>query len=180
MRRRIAPIIPALIWLLFYAFAFCFVFFFQRDILAYEQFILSDGLTHYNNWVGAILIIVVMNILSWLTSLSLKNYYFLPAVYHIPSALFLAVVTDINIISNSQSALYGNSWIWALGIIALLYISDKIIDRVTVRTNERTLLFAENLVVLIITMSLVALLSNTSEFDHETLHTLRRLNFIIS
>ena len=42
--------------ILFLIFTFCFLYYYQADILTVEQHVLSHGQTHYDRTIGAVLI----------------------------------------------------------------------------------------------------------------------------
>ena len=50
---------------LFLSFTFVYLYFYQADILAVTQHVLSGGTTHYNRTIGSILITIVL----WLVQL---------------------------------------------------------------------------------------------------------------
>ena len=46
--------------IVFCTFSFCYLYFYQADILAVEQHLLSGGKTHYDRTIGAVLITVAL------------------------------------------------------------------------------------------------------------------------
>ena len=106
--------------IVFVLFAWGWLYSFQADALAMTQQVLSDGLTHYNRLVGAIIItaalMILQSIVSGITKLN-KRFH---ALTYVPSMLVLAVVTDI-----SQSLDCGVSFshsIWFVILIAIIWI----------------------------------------------------------
>ena len=79
----------------FVLFSFCWLFFFQQDVLAMAQHVLSGGLTHYNRLVGAILITAVLYILQ----IGVYNIIRLNRIAHAltygPSFLLLGILSDV-------------------------------------------------------------------------------------
>lgn len=136
--------------IVFALFAWCYLFFFQADIIAVAQHVLSGGVTTYNRMVGAILITIVLMIIQLVVyGLShLRNAYH-PFTY-LPSAVLLAMVTDINSdIDRMQSLKW---WCVALSVavvVSLVVVAmarlmqDKTlssVENVTMRTVWKTLL----------------------------------------
>lgn len=81
---------------LFCAFTFIYLFFYQADVLAYGQWRLSYGVTHYNNVVGTIVIVVTLYLMRVLMCRTGRNAESVPALTYLPSMLFLALITDID------------------------------------------------------------------------------------
>ena len=81
--------------IVFMAYSFCYIFILQSDMLAYLQHVLSEGHTTYNRLVGSLIVVFLVFIIhaavSAITRLPEKLYAFT----FLPSALFLAVLTDL-------------------------------------------------------------------------------------
>ena len=82
--------------IVFILFTWCWVFYFQSDLLTMAQHVLSNGLTHYNRLVGAIVITVallfVQNLVHKFTHLN-KSFY---SLTFFPSMLLLGMLTNIS------------------------------------------------------------------------------------
>ena len=89
-------IIKVICAILFILFSFGFLYCYQADLIAMAQHVLSEGKTHYDKMVGAVLITGVL----WLLQLGLQSMAAIPkrfyAVTFFPSLLILAVLTDIS------------------------------------------------------------------------------------
>lgn len=82
--------------IVFTLFTWCYLFFFQADIIAVAQHVLSGGVTTYNRTVGAVLITTVLIILQLVVySLTNLRNAFHPFTY-LPSAVVLSMVTNID------------------------------------------------------------------------------------
>ena len=81
--------------IVFVLFSWCWVYYFQRDLLTMAQHVLSHGLTHYNRLAGAVIITVVLlllqNLVHKISRLN-KSFY---ALTFFPSMLFLGMITNI-------------------------------------------------------------------------------------
>lgn len=80
--------------IVFVLFSWCWLFYFQSDLLTMAQHVLSGGLTHYHRFFGALVITVVLLLLQRLvyriTRLG-KSFY---ALTFFPSLLFLGMITN--------------------------------------------------------------------------------------
>ena len=81
--------------IVFILFSWCWLYYFQNDLLMMAQHVLSHGITHYNRLVGAVGITFVLYLLQHLihkvTHLN-KSFY---ALTYFPSMLALGMLTDI-------------------------------------------------------------------------------------
>ena len=81
----------------FCLFTFPYLFYYQTDILAVSQHVLSGGATHYNRSIGAVVITAVLLLLqiavAALTRLSGSRH----ALTYFPSMLILAIATSLDI-----------------------------------------------------------------------------------
>jgi len=82
--------------IVFILFTWCWVYYFQCDLLTMAQHVLSNGLTHYNRLVGAIVITVtllfIQNLVHKFTHLN-KSFY---SLTFFPSMLLLGMLTNIS------------------------------------------------------------------------------------
>lgn len=103
----------------FWAFSLLWLYFFQADVLAVGQHVLSGGVTHYNRTVGALLITLVLYLLEVavfaVTRLSRRTH----ALTYLPSMLALAFISDIGPdIGNHFSF---SIWRWAIPVVLGLW-----------------------------------------------------------
>lgn len=101
-------------------FTFSYLFFYQTDSLAVSQHVLSDGATHYNRYVGAVVITVVLLLLQMvvaaLTRLSGSRH----ALTYFPSMLILAIVTSPVFNLDGSNGL--DVWIWLAPLLLILWL----------------------------------------------------------
>ena len=80
----------------FIVFVFCFLYYYEADVLTIAQHELSKGQTHYNRTVGAFLITIVLGLFSWgmfrLTKLRKRTH----ALVYFPALLTLAIISDVS------------------------------------------------------------------------------------
>ena len=158
--------------LLFGAFTFLYIYFFQNDMLAYAQHVLAKGTTVYNRFIGAFAITGVLLLLSLLATSALsKRLTALPALGHLPSALVLAAVTDIHIVSSRHESVFGYVWLAALLIFAVGFVLNSIASKmvfIPTKLPAAKGLFV-NLLILFVMLFFAVRLANTVEGDHATL-----------
>ena len=114
--RSLVHVTCAVVFLLF---TFCFLYFYQADILAVEQHLLSGGKTHYVSWVGALLITFVLYLVHLGTYALTGLYKRAHALTYFPSLLFLTVITGMKI--SEQGCSLGH-WVWIAPLLLIIYI----------------------------------------------------------
>lgn len=105
--------------ILFLLFTFAYLYYYQGDIIAFVQHILSGGKTHYDITVGAILITLALWLLQIgvfaLTGLTKR----LHALTYLPSLLLLALLTDLP--DPETGRLSMGAWAWILPLSLLVF-----------------------------------------------------------
>ena len=103
--------------IVFVAFSWCWLYYFQCDLLTMAQHLLSGGLTHYNRLAGAIVITVTLLLLQHLvfklTHLN-KSFY---SLTFFPSMLALGMIT--NIVPDPQGGITYDFSVW---VALLLFV----------------------------------------------------------
>lgn len=92
MERKFLQIICAIF---FCAFSFCFLFFYQKDVMTVAQHIASGGKTFYNPLIGALLITVVLQLLQRGISALVRIPERAFALSYAPSFLLLTLLSSI-------------------------------------------------------------------------------------
>jgi hypothetical protein len=105
--------------IVFCLFSFCWLYWFQTDVLAVAQHVLSGGVTHYNRTVGALLITFVLMLLQQVVTALVRLYHRSHAITYLPSMLFLAVISDVNP-DMERGCVLGGWWI-AVPLVILLW-----------------------------------------------------------
>lgn len=104
---------------LFSLFCFCYLYFYQANILQLIQRIASDEQTYYQPWIGAIVITITLQLLqigiNYIVKLSKRGF----ALTYFPSILILTILTSIN--SDTTNLSIGN-WTWLAPILTLIFI----------------------------------------------------------
>ena len=111
----------------FIVFTFTYLFFYQADVLAAGQHVLSGGKTHYSRGVGSVLITLVLCILQrcvfHLTRLRKRAH----ALTYLPSLLVLTFITDVS--SHIDLGFSYGGWLIALPLIIVAYVPLVIVLR---------------------------------------------------
>ena len=160
--------------IVFMIFSFCWLYFFQADLLAVAQHVLSHGQTTYNPLVGAIVITLVLYLLQLgvyaFTRLS-KRFH---ALTYVPSFLLLALLSHVE--PDAHQHLSFGIWVWLTPLLFLLWIGAIAIARtIQPYEDDRTgwLLSRRvwvNLLILSVMMLVVTLAANSNAVFHFRAH----------
>ena len=96
--------------IVFLTFSFLWLYFFQADVLAVAQHVLSHGKTHYNGLLGAVLITLVLWTLQVVVAVLLKLSKRCYAFTFLPSMLMLGLLSDIDTDIDRHISL--GAWWW--------------------------------------------------------------------
>lgn len=156
--------------IVFVIFSFGWLYFFQQDLLAMAQHVLSGGVTHYNRLVGALLITLVLFILQMVvygvTQLKRRAY----ALTYGPSMLLLGIITDVSQ-GDGGGLTRETSW-WLILLLAVVWGVLVLLARVLQEVEEKdeVTLFSRsmlyNMVVMTLLMMCVAWIGNTNAVFH--------------
>lgn len=156
--------------IVFCVFTFVYLFFYQSDLLTMEQHILSNGITRYNRLIGAIILTVLALLLQYgydaVTKRSIK-----PALTYFPSALLLAILTDVS--PNIDQGYSFGKWIWLAPLMLIIYGGITYLSTCnTVNTdvrNKKSIFRSiwENLIILFFIIIFVGSTANTNRIFHK-------------
>lgn len=112
-------VLRAVCAIVFILFSFIYLYFYQGDVLAVAQHVLSGGATSYNRLIGAVLITAALVLLQvgvrFVTSIR-KSF---SVVNWFPSMLALAVLTDVS--PDIGRASDFSLWLWLAPLLLLLW-----------------------------------------------------------
>ena len=157
--------------IVFLTFSFGFICFFQADILAMVQHVLSGGLTHYNRMVGAVLIPLGLQLMQLLVYSFLRLRKRSHALTYLPSMLTLGMLTDISSDADLQFSMGAWWWVYPLIIVVWLFVMFLCRSLQDVEpVHESTGLFSRAMWLNMISMALMIIgvvsLSNTNAVFH--------------
>ena len=156
----------------FLLFTFCWLFFFQADMLAVAQHGLSHGVTHYNRIVGAIIITAVLFLVHLLVFALIRLSRRTHALTYLPSFLLLAFVSGLS------SPFSWGAWLWAAPLVLLAWGGLVVLARKVMPfgadAHQPTGIFSRrswmNLLQMAAMMAAVAAVTNTNAIDHYKAH----------
>lgn len=105
---------------IFSIFSFCYLYFYQADIMQLAQHVASSGQTYYHPWLGAILITLTLQLLQIGINSVLKLTKRGFALTYCPSAFLLAMLTSVN--SDMKTSISFGVWVRVLPIFLIVYI----------------------------------------------------------
>ena len=91
----------------FTLFCFYYLYCYQADLLTVMQHVLSQGQTHYNHFVGAVLITLVVLLIQIGVVRILQRKRLAWALTFVPSALCLIMLTNIGVSPDSGMLAFG-------------------------------------------------------------------------
>ncbi len=154
----------------FLLFSFCWLYFFQSDLLMMAQHVLSDGLTHYNPLVGAVIITIVLYLLQILvfgiTRLNKRSH----ALTYLPSMLLLASISSFSLHGDSELAFSFSLWVPIL--IIFVWILIVLVARLAqeVENDDDYRLFSRpmwiNMLIMSVMIMCVSWIGNTNAVLH--------------
>jgi len=106
----------------FLLFTFCWLYFFQGDMLAVAQHGLSGGKTHYDLTIGAVIITSVLFVLQLAAAMltRLARHHWLT---YVPSFLLLSFVSSVS------SPFSWGAWPWAGPLVLVLWVVAVVVVR---------------------------------------------------
>jgi len=159
----------------FSAFSLAWLYFFQADVLAVGQHILSKGQTSYDRTLGAVLItgalMALQQIVAFVTRLRRRTH----ALTYLPSMLLLAIISHVGPDVGQHAC--SSIWCWAIPAILVLWLLVVWLARKispSDKDNEPTGLFSRrvwlNMLQMVCMMLAVAAISNTNAVFHYRAH----------
>lgn len=166
--------------IVFVSFCFCYLYYYQADLLSLMQYTYSDGQTHYNHLWGAVLTALLLLSVNLLDIRRNKEFYTFSAWTFFPSAILLTFITGGR---QTEDLNLSFGFIACMSLIAVcLYVIFSKCIRNFIRTNSEKInnnSFIKNLWInlLIITVQFmyVCAFSNSDRLFHARLHVLQSL-----
>ena len=166
--------------IVFLLFTFFYLYYFQADILAMAQHVLSHGKTHYNRTVGAVLITLVLYLLQMGVYALTKLEWRAHALTYFPSLLVLTFLTSPGNHFFQDASL--GAWLWAGPLVVLLYcgvvwVFRQLEDIISESggTGVFSRLMWVNMLIMVVMFFMVAAFSNHDEAFHYRLNIESRL-----
>ena len=110
--------------IVFVVFSFCWLYYFQADVLMMSQHVLSKGLTHYNPLVGAVLITLLLGVIQYVVYGVIHLTKRFHALTYLPSMLILGMLSSVNPIGVDGIEV-GFSWYTPILVIVCWWILTR-------------------------------------------------------
>lgn len=102
---------------LFCMFSFAWLFWFQADVIAVAQHVLSHGVTHYNRTVGALVLTGALLVLEMVVKVFTRLYGRSHALTFFPSMLVLAVISSVS--TDIDRHFSFGAWPWVVPLLLI-------------------------------------------------------------
>lgn len=152
----------------FCLFSFVYLYFYQADLLALAQHVLSKGITHYDSLVGALLITVVLMLLQAGMNFVAKPHRYTYALTYFPSLFVLAMLSDISY--GREEGLEFGITIWILPVILLIWYFIVLFLRNIFAKEETTGLFSRTMWVNMLQMSAMLFMVGVTGNSNSVFH----------
>lgn len=156
--------------IIFCLFSFLYIYFYQTPTLAYEQHVLSGGVTVYHPLVSAILITVIAQVLQIIVTSITGLRGGSHALTYLPSMLGIAIITSG--MPDGNGGLIAPFWLWLILPLLVVYICVIRIVQQWLNASSRAMaLFSSgtlsiNLFTLFVMMLCTCVMSNGNELFH--------------
>lgn len=162
--------------LLFILFSFSYLFFLQGEILAEAQHVYSHGVTSYNILIGAVIITVVLQVIQWVVALVSRVPSRWYAFSYVPSALLLAIFSDIK--EETIEHFSFGIWLWLFPVLMGTYVLVVVLMRKfnsprSGRMNDIKSQLYPNFIILFVLMLGVGAIPQATDVYHYELKTER-------
>ena len=166
--------------IVFVSFCFCYLYYYQADLLSLMQYTYSDGQTHYNRLWGAVLTALLLLSVNLFAIRRNKDFHTFSAWTFFPSAILLTFITG------GRQTEYLNlsfGFIACISLIAVcLYVIFSRYIRNFIRSNSEKInnnsLIKNlwiNLLIITVQFMYVCAFSNSDRLFHARLHLLQSL-----
>lgn len=106
--------------IVFLVFTFCYLYFYQCDLIGSQQHVLSDGQTSYSRLIGAIIITAVLYLLQLGVFAITKLTKHAHALTYFPSMLVLCLITSPSVDFYRHFSL--SLWTWFSPLLIIIYV----------------------------------------------------------
>lgn len=166
--------------IVFVSFCFCYLYYYQADLLSLMQYTYSDGQTHYNHLWGAVLTALLLLSVNLFSIRRNKDFHTFSAWTFFPSAILLTFITGGR---QTEDLNLSFGFIACISLIAVcLYVIFSRYIRNFIRSNSEKInnnsLIKNlwiNLLIITVQFMYVCAFSNSDRLFHARLHLLQSL-----
>lgn len=160
----------------FTLFSFYYLYDCQADLLTVMQHVLSKGQTHYNHFVGAVLITLVLVLVQIGVSKVFNKFRIAWALTFMPSAILLAMLTNVQVLSLDSELVFG-AWKYVGWLLLILFAVVVWLVNSSGLAEEMSKLLMQpirtlwvNMLVMVAVMLLVCFAGNSDKVYHARIH----------
>lgn len=154
----------------FLVFSFSWLYFFQADILAMTQHVLSGGLTRYNRFLGAVIVTVSLYLVQLLVYRIARLRRQTHALTYGPSMILLSMLTDIGQKLDTGVDIVASWRVMLVVFVVWVFMTCIALKLQEVEDNSSYSLFSRpvwmNMLVMVLLMAWVAGIGNTNAVFH--------------
>ena len=162
----------------FALFSFFYLYYYQADLMTIMQHVLSEGQTHYNHFVGAVLITIVLLLIQGGVVRLFQRMRLSWAFTFVPSALLLAMITDVRQSDSAANGFIEFGWggyVLPLCLIMFFVVvwgfnTSGITEKYNLDFKNPTHKLWVNLTVILLLMLFVCGWGNSDRVLHDRLH----------
>ena len=161
---------------LFVLFTFCYLYFYQADVIAAAQHVFSGGQTRYDRLIGAVLITVGLFFLHLVFLGITRLTYRAHAITFYPSLLALLVLTSVRISGSNQGSF--GPWLWLAPLllavvcfVAYLVRKYEVFEKVRKPVGIFSKVFWSNVLLLCFGFFFVGFFANNDDVFHYRMRT---------
>lgn len=165
--------------IVFLLFSVCWLYFFQAEVLAMTQYVMSGGVTHYNPIIGTVIITGGLLALQMIIFSILRLRQRTHALTYLPSMLILAIITNVSLQVDGDT-IHTFSW-WMYVLVLVVWLALAVFARIyqEIEVNEDYNLFSRpmwvNMLIMALMMMGVAWIGNTNAVFHYRMKAENRL-----
>lgn len=160
----------------FTLFSFCYLYDYQADLLTVMQHVFSKGQTHYNHFIGAVLITVMMLIINVGVVRLCRKIRIATALTFVPSAIFLAMLTNVRISYTDNELVFG-AWRY-IGVLLIVlfavcvWLANKsgFVEALTKSVMQPIRGLWVNLLMMTVILLVICFVGNSNKVYHARIH----------
>lgn len=160
--------------IVFVSFTFLWLYFFQADMMAALQHALSEGQTHYNRIIGALVITTVLCLFQSGIYRVTKLSRYTHALTYFPSVLLLAILSSVRL--EMDNTLGMSYWLWLAPLLTVIWLLTVLAARTIqpYETQGGRGVFSKcvwvNVLLLCMSFLFIAIMGNTNAAFHYRMH----------
>jgi hypothetical protein len=107
--------------IVFLLFVFAYLYSFQAELLEMTQYMWSDGQTHYNHFIGSVIITALLSALSAAVAWYVKVPSKISSIIYVPAFIMLGLITSEHL-EGSHVVIHTSDILWTLFLLILWWV----------------------------------------------------------